>query len=355
MSSRDQDPVIPLPETVEVITKEGNLYLMQELVAQSIEFKRKIETEQAEVEKWTKRVQVAMTQPDPALREAAEEKLKEHRRALLQAQMELSGLDDRKAELKFQSRGPSAEQRFRTAQAQHLVAQFKEMGVNPDDVPVERQLSQIAAGEALQALKEKAGISSAIDQLRAQAQPQVQVTVSQSAPPAAPATNGETTPGDIRRGAPLGQELRLKGTVWKRVDALNLGDPKAEEERGLFSEEQPQRVKVESTFPSGRALADEGLVFGKKLSFRLKNLSPGKDALLILRLDVAQKHEATTLIDDAPLAAGRQPEVDPKQRWRHETALIPGAQILLEDIEVARLPKEGTTTNLFAVWVYQPA
>jgi hypothetical protein len=290
------------------------------------------------------------------LREAAEEQLQTHKRALLRAQMDLAGLEDRKTELRFQHKAPSAEQRFRTAQAQHLVAQFKEMGINPDDTKVDQSLKQIAAADALQELKARAGLSQDIDKLRAQAAPAAPAP--HAAPQAAsaapaPSASGEMTPGDLRRGAQLTPEIILKGRAWKRMDALNFGDTKAEEERGVFSEEEPQRGRVESSFPSGRKLADDGIVFGKRLSFRLKNLAPGKDALLILRLDVAQKHEVETLVDDAPIAANRAPEVDAQHRWRHETVLIPGAQILLEDIEVARVPKEGTKTNLFAAWLYQ--
>lgn len=350
--SNNQDPLF-LPDEVKSFTKEGNLALMTEYTKQANEFKRKIEVETAEVEKWTRRVKVASTQPDAALREDAEAELEKHKRELLQAQMELAALEDRRTELRFQHNAPSTEQKFKTAQAQALVQQFQAIGVDPDAVRMDKELKKAEADEALAALKARAQATQNLNNISVQMKGgNVNVSIGGAKPAAASQPTGETTPGDLRRGAPLAQEMKIKGKLWKRIDALNIGDTAAEEAHQMTNEGNLSRNHLDSFFPNGRRLADDGVVFEGSLSFTLRGFNPGQDVFLLLRIDVAQKHEVETLIDGA-LVQTRPVEVNAQQRWLHETVLIPGAQVLMDDMVITRRAKEKTQSNLYAAWAFQ--
>jgi hypothetical protein len=125
-----------------------------------------------------------------------------------------------------------------------------------------------------------------------------------------------------------------------------------EEDHKLSCEGVLSRSKVDSTFPNGRKLADEGVEFEGTLSLTIRNLTPNQDILLILRIDIAEKNEVETLSDGA-LVPTRPLEVDPQARWRHETVLIPGAQVMMDDMILARRAKEKTKSNVYALWVFQ--
>lgn len=341
MSDKYDPALPPPPESIEVFTPEGNLALMTELVAQANEFKRKIAQAEKDVALWTRRLELARSQNDPALWEATEEELKKHKRALLEAQMELSVLEDKKANLKFQHRAPSAEQKFRTAQAQYLVNQFREMGIDPDGARLEKEFRIAAAEDELAALKQRAQASQALSQLAQQA-----------AAPTASRPQGDLTPGDLRRGAALGKELLVKGKRYRRIDATNIGTPDDEKAHDLVSAGELQRIRLESTFPSGRLLADEGIGFSQQVSFRLSGFTPNQDVLLLFRIDVGQPHHVETAVDGTPLKT-RTMEVDTLHRWRHETVLVPAEHVLMDDMIVSRTPKEGTVSNLYGAWAYQ--
>jgi serine/threonine protein kinase len=163
---------------------------------------------------------------------------------------------------------------------------------------------------------------------------------------------GEVTPGDLRRGAPLGPDIKIKGGLWRRIDAANIGDMNAETSHDMTYEGVLTRKRVEGTFPSGRMLTDDGVVHSGPLSVRLKGVAPGRDVLLLLRVDVSQPFQVETLLGDELLVI-RQPEVDPEHCWRHETALIPGERIKDGELFLIRTPMGGSLGNLYALWVYQ--
>ena len=163
---------------------------------------------------------------------------------------------------------------------------------------------------------------------------------------------GEVTPGDLRRGAPLGPDLRIKGGLWRRIDAANIGDVNAESAHEMRYEGELTRKRLEGTFPNGRTLSDDGVVHRGPITITLTGVSPGRDVLLLLRVDVSQPFQVETLLDDELLII-RQPEVDPEHCWRHETALIPGERIKEKVLTLTRTPTAGNQGNLYALWVYQ--
>jgi hypothetical protein len=343
VSNQDQDPLF-LPDEVKSYTKEGNLVLMTELTRQANDMKRKIQASSLEVEKWTKRVQLSRSQADPALLEDAEAELVRHKREMLQAQMDLSGFEDKRTELRFQHNAPSTEQKFKTAQAQAMVQQFQSIGIDTEAIKLEQDIKNIEAEQALAAFKEKSRANQPTHNIN------VQMTPTVSTP--TPTGLQETTPGELRRGAPLGQELLIKGKTWRRVDAVNIGDKAIEEDHKLSCEGVLSRSKLDSLFPIGRKLADEGIEFEGALSMTIRNLTPEQDILVILRVDVAEKNEVETLADGA-LVQTRPLEVDTQNRWRHETVIIPGAQVMMDDMILSRRAKEKTKSNLYALWVFQ--
>jgi hypothetical protein len=163
---------------------------------------------------------------------------------------------------------------------------------------------------------------------------------------------GEVTPGDLRRGAPLGSDLKIKGGLWRRIDAANIGELSAESAHEMKSEGELIRKRKEGTFPNGRALTDDGVVHSGPLTVKLMGVSPGRDVLLLLRVDISQPFQVETLLDSELLII-RQPEVDPEHCWRHETALIPGERIKHKELYLTRTPTAGNQGNLYAFWVYQ--
>jgi hypothetical protein len=170
VSNQDQDPLF-LPDEVKSFTKEGNLILMTELTRQANDMKRKIQASALEVEKWTKRVQLSRAQTNPALLEEAEAELAKHKRELLQAQMDLSGFEDKRTELRFQHNAPSTEQKFKTAQAQAMVQQFQSLGIDADTVKLEREIKNVEADQALAEFKERARANQSLNNLSAQMTP----------------------------------------------------------------------------------------------------------------------------------------------------------------------------------------
>ena len=343
MSNQDQDPLF-LPDEVKGYTKEGNLILMTELTRQANDMKRKIQTSTLEVEKWTKRVQISRAQNDSALLEESEAELARHKREMLQAQMDLSGFEDRRNELRFQHNAPSTEQKFRTAQAQAMVQQFQSIGIDADTVKLERDIKSLEADQALAAFKEKARANHSLNNVNAQMPP--------SASTPAPTGTQETNPGELRRGAALGQEILIKGKTWRRVDAVNVGEKAMEEDHKLSCEGVLSRSKLDAVFPNGRKLADDGVEFEGTLSMTIRNLTPEQDILVILRVDVVAPNEVETLADGA-LVQTRPLEVDAQARWRHETVIIPGAQVMMDDMILSRRAKEKTKSNLYALWIFQ--
>jgi serine/threonine protein kinase len=171
-------------------------------------------------------------------------------------------------------------------------------------------------------------------------------------PPQLAPQPGEVTPGDLRRGAPLGQDLRLKGGLWRRIDAANIGDISAEESHEMLCDGELQRRRLEGTFPNGRMLVDDGVIHHGALTVVLKGLAPGRDALLLLRMDVSTSSQVETLLNQEPISV-RQPEIDEENCWRHETILIPGEKLKDGTVLLTRRPTNNTPGNLYALWVYQ--
>jgi serine/threonine protein kinase len=169
------------------------------------------------------------------------------------------------------------------------------------------------------------------------------------------AVSGELTPGDLRRGAPLAQELSVLGRRWRRVDGLNFGDAASEAEHEVIHNGALRRVRLEGAFPNGRNLSDDGIQHNHTLQFQLFHITPGQDALLLLRVDVGSEHpwEAEIFCEGEPIT--RNPlTADAVYRWRHETILLPGARLTRDRVQLARRPPSGQPLSLYAAWLYQP-
>lgn len=157
---------------------------------------------------------------------------------------------------------------------------------------------------------------------------------------------------------PMPARLRVGERDWRRLDELDVADPRSVARLGFEVRDAGEVAKEEGegSYPQG------GVVLGRGLRHRggtavmvVPGLLPGAP-LVVVRQCLAVGSEAAELhVGGDKVYDVRAFEVDEQHVWRNRVAVVPAGQILAEAVEL-RFVDRGSNPGLswFKVGFYQP-
>lgn len=132
---------------------EGDHILMTEIMAQLKAAEGDRDKAHEEMNLWIKRMELAKQARDRDLWEAARQKAVEAEEKKTSAEKVVMELEVERDTLRRKARAPKADPGL--AHAQHLMEQFKALGVDPEDAKFEKLSKEAGAQDALEALKRR--------------------------------------------------------------------------------------------------------------------------------------------------------------------------------------------------------
>ena len=162
------------------------------------------------------------------------------------------------------------------------------------------------------------------------------------------------------RGLDLPPLLEVGERWLKKVDEIDVGDPRSEEEHTFRIEDSQDSWSMHHDFayPDGVRVADRGRGYvGGSARFVVRNLTPGLDLLLLQRLDslrgegVVEVEVAGEMVPERWILRGD----DRRRRWRNGALVLQAGLIRGETVEVRLIPVEAERgIRLYRLWFYQP-
>jgi phage shock protein A len=132
---------------------EGDRILMTELLAQLKQAEQDRDQAQKDMDTWIARMELAKKARDRDLWEGARARALDAEEKRRQAESVIMELEVQRDDLRRKARAPQADPGL--AHANHLLEQFKELGVDPNEEKFQRMEKQAQADDALSALKRK--------------------------------------------------------------------------------------------------------------------------------------------------------------------------------------------------------
>lgn len=155
--------------------------------------------------------------------------------------------------------------------------------------------------------------------------------------------------------------LEMGGRWYRRMDWIDVGDRPSEEDHEfrIVDCRDDWSMRREFSYPDRAVVSDKGRAHaGGYTRFLIRNLIPGRDLLLIRRLDYLRAEGATDIevggqkVPGPSVVTGR----DPRHRWRNWPIGIQGALVTAETMEVRMVPLATERgIHLYTLWFYQPA
>jgi len=154
------------------------------------------------------------------------------------------------------------------------------------------------------------------------------------------------------------EEVMIDDIVYKLVDSINILDDASEKEHEfkLGGVKEDLRQNQNFFFPNGERIADRGRLHWEGYAqFKMKNLKPGRDVLVIRRIDYAYGGLKTEIeVDGEKVGVWEITGNDRKYRWRNMPYIINGRFIGKEEVLVKQTAISAERdVNMFGYWFYQ--
>jgi hypothetical protein len=154
------------------------------------------------------------------------------------------------------------------------------------------------------------------------------------------------------------EELMVDDIVYKLADTINILDDASEKEHEfkLGGVKEDLRQNQNFFFPDGTRLADRGRLHWEGYAqFKIKKLQPGRDVLVIRRIDYAYGGLKTEIeVDSEKVGVWEITGNDRKYRWRNMPYIINGRFLGKEEVVVKQTAISAERdVNMFGYWFYQ--
>ena len=150
----------------------------------------------------------------------------------------------------------------------------------------------------------------------------------------------------------------LQGGNWRQLagfDPLDRVEAKKHDFRNHDEKEHHTQAR-EYRYPGGQSVADKGLYqrLGQ-VTFKVNGLAPGRDLLLLRRIDYGRGDVYTTIhVDGQEVGLWKVEGSDPKYRWRNAAFVVPGEFVKGQSIRVTEtLVDAERDTSMFRFWFFQ--
>ena len=153
--------------------------------------------------------------------------------------------------------------------------------------------------------------------------------------------------------------LELEGVSFKRVDMIDIIDPKSEEDHKITIEQfrDKYRTRQKLKYPDGVTVEDVGIAYeGGYCEFDISNVQPKKDVIIVTRMDyVHGDYESEVYVNGKKVGNSVCPGNDRKFRWRNWPFVIPAEYVTESHLKIKQVPiTAGRDVNMFKIWIYQP-
>ncbi len=162
------------------------------------------------------------------------------------------------------------------------------------------------------------------------------------------------------RSEPFTAELVVDGKMWAQVDALDILDTDSEAEHDFVIKEATDtyRSRQRARYPDGTRIEDTGIAHeGGFSEFKVKNLTPHQDLVIIRRMDYikgdyqAEIHVNGQRLERILSCDGN----DRKFRWRNWPYVVPAEYINGDTVTIKMVMLTADRDiNMFRYWFYQP-
>jgi hypothetical protein len=157
----------------------------------------------------------------------------------------------------------------------------------------------------------------------------------------------------------LPAELEIEGRTWVQVDKIDVMDKDSEEKHQLqiLDAKDSYRSRQKLKYPDGTVLEDVGRAHvGGYAQFNVANLKPGKELLVVRRMDyVYGDYELEFFVDGKSAGICSCAGTDRVHRWRNWPYVISGDLITKDKVTLKQAASTaGRDINLFRLWMYQP-
>lgn len=173
-------------------------------------------------------------------------------------------------------------------------------------------------------------------------------------------TYQEVTEAELRNtGSEPPQRISLDGRPFVRIDSLEVTNT-ASIEAHFFRPDVGANDVVQGTtpgvYPDGTRLSDGGLSYRRgSIYFRINNVKPGRDLLMLRRVELRQlRAEEEVRIDDQPIGLWKIEGDDREHGWRNLLYAVDGEYLVGPRPRVRlRLMEGSSPSNLYRFWFYQ--
>ncbi len=157
----------------------------------------------------------------------------------------------------------------------------------------------------------------------------------------------------------LPEQIAVNGVPWVMVDKINVMDKESEEAHSLqvLDAKDSYRSRQKLKYPDGTVLEDVGRAHvGGYATFKVKNLTPGKDLAVVRRIDyVYGDYELEFFVDGRSAGISDNKGTDRVNRWRNWPYVIPAEYITKSEVTLKQVAvTAGRDINMFRYWFYQP-
>ncbi len=160
------------------------------------------------------------------------------------------------------------------------------------------------------------------------------------------------------RSSEFGPVLELEGVTFKRVDTIDVIDPKSEEDHKLVIEQarDKYRTRQKLKYPDGVTIEDVGMAYeGGYCEFEITGVQVKKDVVLVTRMDyVHGDFELEVYVNGKKVGNCVCPGQDRRFRWRNWPFVIPAEYVNEPHLKIKQVPiTAGRDVNMFKIWAYQ--
>ncbi len=178
---------------------------------------------------------------------------------------------------------------------------------------------------------------------------------------AAPLLEGGISYEEIKlRSEEFTEGLIVEGREWLLVDRIDILDAEseAEHEFAIKDASDSWRTRQRLRYSDGVVVEDVGIAHeGGYSQFRVKNLTPHHDLVMIRRMDyVRGDYQAEIFVDGQRLDRILNCDgEDRKYRWRNWPYVIPAQYINKDNVVIRQqMLTAERDINMFTIWFYQP-
>jgi hypothetical protein len=154
------------------------------------------------------------------------------------------------------------------------------------------------------------------------------------------------------------EDITVNGVVYHLADTLDVVKPESEKAHNfqIGGAKDEWRSRQEFMYPDGVKVQDAGRAHVDGFAqYTIGKLKPGKDVLVIRRMDYVQSDIRTEMqVDGKAVGTWEITGGDRKFRWRNMPWILPGSAVAGESVTVKQIAKSADRDiNMFHFWFYQ--